>query len=170
MNVSGSSCTPITASCLDFTSVNNEMIKLVMNYYLDLQEYANRVFLIDSNKELLSPTNNFITEIKKIQSERYRNLALLRQVDMENLQRLVGIILKKLKHNVISKNAYLSDLKNIAYFASGDVSTTILLKATRIINKREDKIIIKVVPLEYQYQYQFFQGTPDEKKIHCDIY
>lgn len=160
-------CGILTESCINFGNINELMIQLVNDHYFDLQMYANFVFDIDNNSTELSENNNFYAHIKNVKKKYdplYSRMPLFTFFNMTKLEQLIISILKKIKDNIISSDAYMSEIENIEFFGSGAASSTILLK---IFRKMPDNklmpLIVKLIPFQFPHHNDFIILSNDEK-------
>ena len=165
-------CDYETKSCLNFKKVNKQIIEMVNDYYFDLQMYANFVFDIDNDKNILSDKNNFYRKILAVQKEynpQYPTMPLFVEKNMSNLRKLVSDILNTISQNIIPVEEYLSDIVDIHFFGSGAASATILLKVFRKIPSSGTKplvmpLIVKLVPFQLTHHYPYLPYSTIKNK------
>lgn len=161
-------CEYKTQSCINFGKINNLIIKMVDDHYFDLQMYANFVFDIDNEKNELSTENNFYKRIIEVQNKydpEYPNMPLFTKEHMIKLQNIVTNSLSIIKDNEITANQYLSNIVDMQFFGSGAASSAILLKARRhLSDDNYMSLIIKIIPFQLPYHYNYLPLSDKEKK------
>lgn len=164
-----SACKYVTPACLNFNKITKEIIRMVNDHYFDLQMYANFVFYIETEDEPLSLSNNIINRLKSVENEFGEDFPDIKMFDtnnMNDLEELVKQIFKKFKDNIIGYKDYIKTLDAIQFFGGGAVSSSVLLKANKIVQENKDNkeiipIIIKLIPLNMPHHYNFVPMNQD---------
>ena len=144
-------------------NINKELIKMVNNFYYDLQMFSNYVFGIDNDQTPLDKHNNIVTKILNVQKKYWSNnksYELFTDKKLTELQKLITKILNKNTIPIINPKDYDVGITNLEIFGSGMASSTILLK----FNKNNIPIILKVVPIDMVHLYDTINLFNEESK------
>jgi len=172
-------CKYQSGTCQIFDHLTDDMIHLVKNFYYTLQIYSNNVFDMDNSTTAIGPGNNFGSAILAQRLNKttgilvrpdYMNLLLENVIKLVGGSSMVNTNGEKIASIIVGNgdsdvNYYRSLLSNVTFFGGGDLSPTIIIKATR----NDMPLIIKISPLKFPVQDMYAVKESDEISIGRDI-